>query len=540
MRFCVTTSAGTSDGARDHTSERSLKHRSWMSEHGTSPSLGDQEAGAGIDPSNNHHEVRSLAREGTAELRSKALSAVALVAGRNIIIKVAALFGNIAFARLLSPTDFGMVAFGLTILVFVQLLSDGGLGVGLIRRPEEPHPDDLRVLLGFQILLTTILGVAVATVGAFGPFGRPGFVTAVMMPALPLLAFRAPSAIVFERNLNYGPLVRVEVVEELSFYGWGITTILLGAGVWGLATAAVVKALVGTVAMLRVSPVARMAPTYSWHRLRPLLGFGVKFQGVNLVNTGGLQLLNFGIAGIGGLAVLGLWALAWRLAQLPYLLFGTLWRVSFPAAAQLLAAGESGRKMIERGLALAAVATGAILAPATGSISPLVPAVFGHRWAPVGEVLPIAFFALQVSGPVSVASAGYLYAVGDTSSILRAATATSVVWVIVTLPLLPSLGVLAVGVGWAVSSFIEIPIMAIPARRRTGADYVRPLLMPWIAATVAGASGWLVSRTFAHGFLAACAGGSVSACAYAAPIFLLRRDTVRRIMRLAGRRKGTP
>lgn len=488
-----------------------------------------------VDPDQTDAENLTGAHTGVPELRRKALSAVALVAGRNIIVKTLALLGNVVFARLLSPTEFGIFAFGLTILMFVQLLSDGGLGVGLIRRPEEPQSDDLRVLLGFQLLLTTILGIAIGSVAVIGPFGRPGLITAVMMLALPFLAFRVPSSIVFERNLHYAPLVRVEIVEEVCFYGWGIVTIVLGYGVWGLATAVVVKALVGTLMMLSISPVGRLAPNYSWPQLRPMLGFGVKFQAVNLVNTGGLQLLNLGVAGIGGLAVLGLWALAWRLAQLPYLLFETLWRVSFPAAAKLLAAGESARWMVERGLALAAVSTGAILAPATGSISPLIPAIFGHQWAPVADVLPIAFFALQVSGPVSVASAGYLYAVGDTSSILRAATATSVTWILVTLPLLPFLGVIAVGVGWAISSFIEIPIMSIPVRRRTGAEYTKPLFTPWVAATVAGASGWLVSRTVSHGFIAALLGGSVSLCVYAVPIFLLRRGTVFSIARLAAR-----
>ncbi len=507
-----------------------------MSERTPVPSLGSPDPAVSIDGDQNSAEESPDDRQGSvSELRSKALSAVALVAGRNIILKIAGLLGYVGFARLLSPTDFGMVAVGLTILTSVNLLSDGGLGVGLIRHPEEPHLEDLRVLLGYQLILTTILGIVFAVVAVAGPFGRAGLVTAVMMPALPFLAFRAPSSIIFERSLNYAPLVKVEIAEEAAFYGWGITTILLGAGVWGLATAAVVKSISGTLVLLSVSPVARLVPAYSWQRLRPMLGFGIKFQAVTLANSGGLQLLNLGIAGIGGLAVLGLWALAWRLAQLPYLLFGTLWRVSFPAAAKLLSAGESGRRIIERGLALAAVATGAILAPATGSISPLIPALFGPQWAPVAEVLPIAFFALQVSGPVSVASAGYLYAVGDTSTILRAATVTSIVWIVVTLPLLPSLGVVAVGVGWAVSSFIEIPIMSIPAHRRTGAQYLKPLFTPWIAATAAGAIGWLVSRTISHGFVAAIIGGTVSLCVYAIPIFLLQRETVLSLARLASR-----
>jgi O-antigen/teichoic acid export membrane protein len=470
-----------------------------------------------------------------SEVRGRALSAVALVASRNAITMILALVGNIVFARLLSPSSFGAVAFGLTVLLFGQLLSDGGLGVGLIRRPEEPSHKDLRALLGFQLLLTTILAVAIAAVAYAGPFGRPGDVTAVMMLALPILAFRTPSAIVFERHLNYSPLVRVEVVEEASYYIWGIVTLALGAGVWGLATASVFRALVGILVLLSVSPVARLAPGYSWQRIKPMLGFGIKFQAVGLVSSGGAQLLNLGIAAVGGFAVLGLWTLAWRIAQIPYLLFSTLWRVSYPAVAKLLSVGESARNMIERSLKLTALATGAILAPATGSLSPLVPAVFGHRWGPVADVLPVAFLGLQASGPTSVATAGYLYAVGDTSTVLRAGIITSVVWFLVAIPLIPWLGVIAVGVGWMVGALVEIPILSTPVRRRTGAAFLRPILTPWIAATVAGASGWLVSRTVSHGLIAALLGATVAAIVYAVPIFLLRREDGATMLRLARR-----
>src|ERR1039458_6717656 len=191
------------------------------------PGLSPQDARASVDSDQTGLEESSGDREETtSELRRKALSALGLVAGRNLIIKLVALLGNVVFARLLSPSNFGTVAFGLTILVFVQLLSDGGIGVGLIRRTEELHLEDLRVLLGFQLLLTTTLAVAIAGTASAAPFGRPGLVTAVMMLALPLLALRAPSSIAFERGLNYAPLVRVEVIEEVSYYAWGIATVV--------------------------------------------------------------------------------------------------------------------------------------------------------------------------------------------------------------------------------------------------------------------------------------------------------------------------
>ena len=118
--------------------------------------------------------------------------------------------------------------------------------------------------------------------------------------------------------------------------------ILLGAGVWGLATASVAKALVGTLAMLSISPVARLTPSFLWRLSHdPSWGFGGQSsKAAQLAATASSQLLTVGVAVVGGLAVAGLWSLASRLLQVPFLLFGALWQVSYPAAAQPFVGGR--------------------------------------------------------------------------------------------------------------------------------------------------------------------------------------------------------
>src|SRR5438105_617250 len=111
-------------------------------------------------------------KDDIATVRRRVVKGAAVVASRDVSVKVVALAGNIAFARLLSPSEFGTVAFGLTLLMLGQLLSEGGLGVGLIRGQREPRLEDLRVLLGFQLILTTVLAGVTALVGV--QFGRAG------------------------------------------------------------------------------------------------------------------------------------------------------------------------------------------------------------------------------------------------------------------------------------------------------------------------------------------------------------------------------
>lgn len=483
--------------------------------------------------------VREDSLDGDSEIRTRAATGVAWVAGGNMVIKAMALLGNVALARLLVPSQFGLVAFGLTVLAFGEILSDGGLGAGLIRRKTPPKIEELRVLLGYQLIFTLVLSVGIASVAA--TLGETGSVTAVMMTALPLFAFRTPTLIVLERRLNFSPLIKAEAIEQLAYYAWGVALVALGAGVWGLATASIVKAIAGTAAMLRVSPVARLTPQYSWQRLRPMLGFGMTFQAVILVNAVRSLLLNIAVALVAGLATLGIWTLAWRLLQVPFLLFGPLWRVSYPASAQFLASGRSAGPVVERSAGLVAVATGFMLAPLAGAVSPAIPAVFGEQWSDVTSILLPIFFAIQVGGPVSVATAGYLYAVGNAAVVLRVAILVTVAWLLVSVPLLGPLGPAALGLGGMVASLLEAYSLSRSTRRHTGARFLKPILTPWMAATIAGFSACAVSRAVDHGILAAALGAGVGLGLYAIPIMLLRGDAVKSIVRLTSeilRRRG--
>jgi O-antigen/teichoic acid export membrane protein len=68
------------------------------------------------------------------ELARRASAGVFIVATRGVAILLIGLGGWIVVARLLAPRDFGVVAIGMSFVLVTGMLSDGGLGAGLIRR----------------------------------------------------------------------------------------------------------------------------------------------------------------------------------------------------------------------------------------------------------------------------------------------------------------------------------------------------------------------------------------------------------------------
>ncbi|MEK6327965.1 MAG: oligosaccharide flippase family protein [Actinomycetota bacterium] len=425
------------------------------------------------------------------QVRSRAVASAAVVAARGIAVRSLGLVGNIVIARLLVPEEFGTAAFGLAFVTFAKYLSDGGLAAGLIRRERPATTDDLRSMVAVQLTLTSVIAGLVALASV--PFGRVGAVTAVMVAALPVVSFRTPGVVVLERALNYRPLATAEVAETVAYNACAIATVAAGFGVWGIATAAVVRLLTGSAVVLRYGPTGALRPLFSWQRIRPLMKFGVRFQAVAMTNMVRDQGLNIGIAAVAGLGVLGVWALARRILEVPFLLFDAMLRVSFPAMSRLLASGEQARPLIERGVSVGAVATGLIVTPLVASTPALVPAVFGARWDEVVWVIPAAGLALMIGGPVSVATAGYLFAVGDASRVLKSTIAHTMAWLVVGLSLLPVLGAPALGIGWVASSLVDATVLGRGAAQRTGARLVPSLVWPLVGALAGAGGGWLIA-----------------------------------------------
>jgi O-antigen/teichoic acid export membrane protein len=486
-------------------------------------------AGAAIDEEAAPFEAAGpLSRE---ELKERASAGISIVATRGLAILVLSALGNVVLARLLTPRDFGLVAIGMSAVVFTSLLSDGGLGAGLIRRPEPPLREELEALTGFQLAVSGVVALAAVTVGSF--FGEIGWITAVMVASMPVAVLQFPGKILLERSLAYRTVAVVEVGQVLAYQAWAIGLVVAGAGVWGLATATIVMRVVAALLMARVSPAGFPRARLSWRWTRPLLGFGARFQATSAAWLVREQGLNISLAAISGVAVLGLLTLARRLLEIPYLLFTSLFRVSFPTMSQLVARNDDTTGLIERAVGMAAVGSGILLVALAGSARGLVPGVFGDPWRGASSILPLACLGLGIGGSVSVATQGYLYAVGDVTAVLWSVVLQTAALFAVALPLVPSQGVRAIGIGLLVSFLVETAVLVHAMRRHLTVRLLRPLVVPVVAGVAAGAAGWRVAGLAGNDLVTGAAGGLVAVAVFLAVLAVARRSLLSETLRFA-------
>jgi O-antigen/teichoic acid export membrane protein len=475
-----------------------------------------------------------------AAIRRRAVTGAALVVARGFVVRLLGFATYIVAARFVSPEEFGVFTLGAAVVLAGQFVSDAGMGAALVRRPEEPEHADLRAVQGLQLAISGSLAAVALLVGA--AVGGDGLVVGAMVLSLPIITLRVPALTLLERHLSYKPLVVVEVAETLAYSAFVVVAVMAGAGVWGLALAVVVRAIAGTIAMTRVGPVGFVAPSLDPERLRPLVRFGAKFQAVGAVPVLNEQVFNAGVAAVAGIGTLGMWGLANRITQLPQLVFVSLRRVSYPAMSRLVGAGEDLRLTVERTARLTAVTSGLVLVPLVGSSSALVPLVFGARWSDAADILPGVCLGLIVGGPVSVAVAAYLLAADHAGLVLRAVILRVTTSLVLSLCLLPVIGVVALGIGYGTASIVEAALFAGAVRKAIGVRLGVALFRPCASAIVASVAGMAVTAVAGGGVASCAVGGLLSLGLFAAAVWILSRDVlvdaIRLVRQLVRRRSG--
>jgi O-antigen/teichoic acid export membrane protein len=460
-----------------------------------------------------------------SQIKSRAAAGVAMLLGRSILFRILSFVGSLALARLLTPDDFGVVAIGLTLVNFGQFLANSGIGEGLMTRREPPTRDELKAVTGFQLSVATAVGGIAAGVAIAAL--QDGVVTAFMMLALPLTAYRTPAMLTLQRRLAFGSTVTVEIVETIVYLSFAIGGAAAGLGAWSLAGGTVLRYGVGTIVAVVLSGAGFLVPNLVLSRLRRIIGFGIKFQAAAVVQTCQDLLLTTGILVIAGVSALGLWSFAARFLQVPFMVFEAMFSVGFPALSRLMRADDRGevRHLIERSVSATSVGVSCLSAPLVASSPALVPLLFGDKWSDVSLILPGCAIALAVYGPIAITAYAYLYAAGDASTTLIGSVIGAVVRLVATFALLPILGIGAIGLGWAIGALAEMPWVTFRLRARSGADLGWRVLRPSACGCAAGLLGWEIATAMGTTYLSAALAIALTVAALAVLLLAFaRRD----------------
>lgn len=300
-------------------------------------------------------------------------------------------------ARLLNPSDFGLVAMGGVVLRFGQYFAQMGMSSALIQKKDLSKENISAAFTSslFLGLLFTILTLLLAPLAKF-VFENNDVIPLVRIMGISFLinGFSLTALALIKRSLNFKRLAISEISAFLIGYLIvGIGSALAGFGVWSLVFASLSQtAILAILTFLTIRHDVSL--TFSWSHYKPLFSFGSKVSIISFLEFIGGSLDTIFIGRFLGDKKLGFYNRAQMLIGLPMTYMITSFsKVLFPSLSIIQDDNEKVKK--NTFLILKMVAT--VIFPFAAVVSILskeiVFVILGAKWIESISILHILAFA---------------------------------------------------------------------------------------------------------------------------------------------------
>ncbi len=446
----------------------------------------------------------------------------AYVGGRALVLVSTAIL-----ARLLSPSDFGLVALAVVFMTFLDSVRDLGLTQALIGSAADEVEEQTQTVFVGTVAIGGLLALCAAAIGplASGFFGHAEL--ALIIPVLAgnffLQALGATHDALARKALDYRARTVAECADVVLRGLTGIGLALAGAGVWSL----VIGYVVGTVARdLALWAQIPWRPSFSFPRthLRRLVRFGGVLTLVDIVAAVGSNIDYLFVGRVLGPSALGVYTIGFRLPELLILNLAIVaGDVLFPAYAAL------DRDRLQAGFLVSLRYIAVLVLPVAVTLivlaRPTVLTLFGDKFAGSVDVMrALALYALFAAVNIP---AGTIYKVTGRGAVLLYTAVPYVIVLAIAIALLTDRGILAVGLVHAACQGAIATISLVIASRmlRIGLRRIwKAVSAPVLATAAMGTAMLPVAELVSAPAAGLVLGSLVGVVVYFAAIMVLDRE----------------
>ena len=331
-------------------------------------------------------KVSQLARRGAAW-------SAGLIIGQHLV----RLAATAILARILLPSDYGLVGMAGVLIVFLQQFSDAGLSLATVQREDLRHEQVhslfwVNVAIGAMLWAACLAGAPI--VAWFFERAELGNIVVVLGAAFLISGFSVQPLALLKRQMRFKSLAILEISTQSAAALVGVVMAIAGFGYWALVGQALAGPVVRTAFGVLVSGYRPRWPGSS-EGLFPLVSLGGYLAAYAFVNYFARNLDNILVGKVWGAEALGYYGRAYFLMSLPSLMVtGTLAQVMVPALARFQNDSQRLGEAYRRAVRL----IGFVGFPLAGGLAiaapELIRLVYGPNWAPV---VPILFW-LAIAG----------------------------------------------------------------------------------------------------------------------------------------------
>jgi len=314
-----------------------------------------------------------------------------------------ALGSNMALARILTPTDYGLISMVAAVTGFVALFKDLGLSMATVQQEEITHKQVSTLfwvnvwVSGAIMLLTAALSPAIAWF-----YGEPRltWITIALASAFIVGGLTVQHQALLNRQMRFFALVIADISSTVASIVAAVIAALNGAGYWSLIVMQLVNAIVYAIVIWAMCGWRPGLPA-RYSGVRSMLAFGGNLTGFNIVNYFARNLDNILIGKYWGAQQLGLYGKAYQLLLLPLQqINGPVAAVAVPALSRLVDSPERYRQAYLRILEKLAIITTPLVVFMIATSDWLVLVFLGPQWvdaSPIFSLLGIVALTQPVS-----------------------------------------------------------------------------------------------------------------------------------------------
>lgn len=298
-------------------------------------------------------------------------------------VQVISLISTLAVARLLAPSDYGLIALATAWVFPMSLVAEMGLGAAVLQYRDLTDQEMnlcFWTVAGIGLLLYAFLCLLAPPIGEW--FNTPQVVPVLRVAglALPCIALRAIPDGLLRKNLTLDKIAQAELIASMMVIPTTLVLAILGGGVWALVVGVVMLPFIQTIATFVFCP---WKPTFKCGstRMRHIFNYSFSTLGAKVCWATYRQADLFVLGKVSGDVALGVYSLAKQLATLPSEKISTVVnQIAWPVMAHLQDDREQMGASLIRGIRLVACLTFPICTGLLLTSEELVAVLLTDKW----------------------------------------------------------------------------------------------------------------------------------------------------------------
>lgn len=304
---------------------------------------------------------------------------------------------SIILARLLSPSDYGIIAMPMIFLSIAQVFIDSGFANALIRKPDLTEKD-LSTAFYFNLGIGFICYLLLfATSPLIADFYDTPILSSVLKATALSTLFNPLCSVqqaLLTIKMNFRIQARVSLLSAIAGGILGVFFAYEGYGVWALVISQIVSSFLRVVLLWIFG---KWHPTAHWSKesFQYLWGFGNKLLLSGLINTVYQNIYPLIIGKYYTSAQLGYYTRAHQFANLPSANYtGVIRRVTFPALSSIQNDDEKLSATFHRILRVSFYLICPLMFALIGISDHLIVVLLSEKWLPASDMLKILSLAM--------------------------------------------------------------------------------------------------------------------------------------------------